>query len=285
MAWVARDWRNAFMVAVCIVGLGAQAADANAQAAPEAGAREPAEYRKIINRAVREFDAGNYPEARAVFSRAHELYPNARTHLGLGLTAYELRNYSASIEHLEKALASTVKPLNTELRKSAEDVLAKAHDLIGRVQLEIQPSAGRVLVDGVPVALIDGQALVLEVGDHTIEVQTAGYLPERRSLSIVGGEQVKLSVVLSQPEQAPASAQSERAAPPPDVPDRDDRGSGKQRRWYKSPWLWVSVGVVVVAGGVATGLLLRPDPKTVPNDPSGSDTTPPDGVLHALRSW
>jgi hypothetical protein len=261
---------------------------ARAQAASsETSTRDPAEYQQVIGRAVREFEAGNYPEARAAFNRAHQLYPNARTHLGLGLTAFELRNYQSSIEHLEQALSSTVKPLNPKLRKSAEDVLVKARDLIGRVTLAVSPNAGRVLVDGVPVALIDGQALVLEVGDHTIEVQTPGYLPERRDLSIVGGEQVQLSVVLSKPEQAagPVAAQSEQTTLVQPAPRRSDDGATPSRRRYKSPWLWIGVGTALVAGGVAAGLLLRPETKVEPGDPVRTDNTPPSGVVEGLRRW
>src|SRR5687768_5799987 len=131
MARAVRGW---FPVLLGVVALGALAAPwvAAAQPAARADAREPSGHRKTANRAVREFDAGNYAEARGLFNRAHDVFPNARTHLGLGLCEYELRNYGTSIEHLEQALASQVKPLNQQLRKSAEDVLGKARDLIGR---------------------------------------------------------------------------------------------------------------------------------------------------------
>jgi tetratricopeptide (TPR) repeat protein len=281
MARAAGGW---FLTVLGALALSALAVPSGALAESAAAAREPSGYRQTVNRAVREFDAGNYAEARAMFNRAHDLFPNARTHLGLGLSEYELRNYGTSIEHLEQALASQVKPLSAELRKSAEDVLGKARDLIGRVQLDVTPNAGRVLVDGVPVALIEGQALVLEVGDHTIEVQTAGYLPERRALKIVGGEQVKLTVALRAPEPAPGpAAESSPVAAEPPASERDDRAEGK--RWYKSPWLWVSVGLVVAGGAVTAGLLLRPDKEEIrPDEPNVGDNTPPGGVF-SLRSW
>jgi tetratricopeptide (TPR) repeat protein len=283
MARAACRW---FLTVLGMLALSALAVPSGAVADSAAAAREPSGYRQTVNRAVREFDAGNYAEARALFNRAHDLLPSARTHLGLGLSEYELRNYGTSIEQLEKALASQVKPLSPELRKSAEDVLAKARDLIGRVQLDVTPNAGRVLVDGVPVALVEGQALILEVGDHTIEVQTAGYLPERRALKIVGGEQVKLTVALRPPEAAPgpaAAAESDLVAAEPPAPERDDRAQGK--RWYKSPWLWVSVGLVVAGGAVTAGLLLRPDAQEIrTSEPTVGDTTPEGGVL-SLRSW
>jgi hypothetical protein len=279
----ARRGRSLFMAVVIVFCFGGLVAGSSGSAQIASPATEPAGYRQIVSRAVREFDAGNYAEARGLFNRAHELQPSARTHLGLGLTEFELRNYGTSIAHLEQALAATVKPLDATLRKSAEDVLGKARDMIGKVQLEVKPHAGRVLVDGVPVELVDGQSLLLEVGDHTIEVQTSGYLPERRSLSIVGGEQVKVSVVMHVPESPPGPvAQAEPSQAPRAGREQDDRAAG-ERRWYKSPWLWIGIGAVAVAGGVTAGLLLRPEATTEAAQPTLSDTTPPGGVLSLGR--
>jgi hypothetical protein len=251
----------------------------------ESAAKEPAEYKRAVARAVREFDAGNYPEARSLFTRAHELYPNARTYLGLGLVAFELRNYGTCVENLEIALDSSVKPLNEQLRKSAQDVLGKARGMIAQLNLEVSPNAARVLLDGVPVALAEGQALILEVGDHVVEVQASGYLSERRSLSIVGGEKLQVSVVMRQAEAPPSPDETAQAAPAPPPREQDDRAQEKPRRWYKSPWLWVGVSVAVVAGGVTAGLLLRPDPAAEPRDPTTTANTPPNGVLQSLAAW
>lgn len=254
-------------------------------ASSEAKGKEPAEYKRVVARAVREFDAGNYPEARALFTQAHELYPNARTFLGLGLVAFELRNYGSCVEYLEAALTSNVKPLNDELRQSAQDVVGKARGMIAQLNLEVSPSAARVLLDGVPVVLGENQALILEVGDHVVEVQASGYLSERRSLSIVGGEKLQLHVVMREVEAAPSPAETAQAGAAAPLPGEHDDRAEKPRRWYKSPWLWVSVSVAVVAGGVTAGLLLRPDAKTVPEDPTLSARTPPGGRLTALADW
>jgi tetratricopeptide (TPR) repeat protein len=288
MAWrLGPTWSAALAAAVLVLSAGPvhAAPPTKDSASSEAKPKEPAEYKRVVGRAVREFDAGNYPEARALFSQAHELYPNARTYLGLGLVAFELRNYGTCVESLETALASPVKPLNDQLRQSAQDVLGKARGMIAQLNLEVSPDAARVLLDGVPVALAEGHALILEVGDHVVEVQASGYLSERRSLSIVGGEKLKVSVVMRQAETAPSAAETAQAAPLAPGPLEQDDRDAKPRRWYKSPWLWVSVSVVVVAAGVTTGLLLRPDAKTEPQDPTVTSRTPPGGLLQSLGAW
>jgi hypothetical protein len=123
---------------------------------------------------------------------------------------------------------------------------------------------------------------VLEVGDHSLEVQASGYLAERRSLSIVGGEQLALNVELSRPDVASAErAQAAGEATPSSTgADRGTRGPV-----YKNPWLWVGLGALLVGGGVATFLVLRERGKTEPGDPILSSNTPSGGVFQALRSW
>lgn len=191
---------------------------------------------------MREFTAHNYEESRSLFRRAHVLYPNARTHRGLGLAEFELRNYGECIRHLEAALRSQVKPLTPELRDDTERMLTRANNFVARVVLNVKPDVSRVVVDGVSLDVAADKALMLQIGEHTVEVQAPGFIAERRKLSVQGGEQNTLNVVLSR-SSAPASAPLK-----------------ARRSWYKSPWLWTAVGVVVVGGAAGAGYAAaRPD--------------------------
>lgn len=204
---------------------------------------EPAGYSEAVDEAVREFAAHNYEEARALFARAHALYPNARTERGLGLTQFELRNYGESIGHFEAALRSQVRPLPPDLRADTEQMLARARNFVALVRLDTRPVASRVLLDGLQVEVPEGGALLVQVGDHMLEVQAPGFVPDRRRLSVQGGEERTLTIVLSH-------------APAPSVPTRP----AIAKPWYKSPWLWAAAGVVIV--GAATGTayaLTRPE--------------------------
>ena len=213
---------------------------------------EPAGYRAAIDEAVQEFSANRFEEARSLFVRAHELYPNARTHRGLGLVEFELRNYGRSIAELEAALASRVKPLSPALRAETERVLARANSFVARVVIEARPTDARVLVDGVLGEVSASGTLVLPVGDHTLELQADGFVSERRRISVTGGEQKTLSVML--------------AATALTVPGQD----AEPRRWYKNPWLWTGVGVVIAGAAVGLGVgLTRDEP---PPEPYGGTT-------------
>src|SRR5262245_44240118 len=77
------------------------------RAQAQASGGDAAAYRSAVDDAVSEFAAGRFEEARALFKRAHQLSPNARTLRGLGMTAFELRAYVQAIRELRAALADT----------------------------------------------------------------------------------------------------------------------------------------------------------------------------------
>ena len=202
---------------------------------------EPPGYREAIEQAVSEFAAHHIAEARALFARAHALMPNARTHRGLGLAEFELRNYGACIEQLEAALRADARRLEGALREDTEEVLARANDFVARFVIDARPSPSRLVIDGVTVDVPPGRALVLQVGEHTLELSAPGYEPERRHLSIRGGESETLLVLFSKPRREATPARTPR------------------RRWVKSPWLWSAVGLAVAGAAAGTAIALTRD--------------------------
>lgn len=214
---------------------------ARAQANESDQAVEPAGYREVVTEALQEFEAQNFEESRSLFHRAHTLFPNARTYRGLGFTEFELRHYPAAIGYLEAALSSRVRPLNAGLRADTERMLERAKAFVGRLRLEVKPSGASVSVDSQPVTLTAGTPLLLQVGDHTLEVHAPGFVASKRELSVQGGEDTNLTILLTPAHEDVAVASSE------------------PRRWYKSPWLWASVGVVVAGAAAGAGYALTRD--------------------------
>jgi tetratricopeptide (TPR) repeat protein len=279
--------RNRALRCLVLLSLAWHAITLTAQAAPPRRGdtqTESQEYQQAVRTALEEFDAGNFPEARAAFKRAHALSPNARTFRGLGFVAFELRNYIEAVEYLEEALDSREKPLDGEPRRSTEALLTRARSLLGTVRIEASPRFDTLLVDGLPRELADGRTLVLEVGDHVIELRAQGLNPERRELEISGGEQLSLAFTL-RPAEASATAPGPRVELAQSTAASEQRDAPAARRWYKSPWLWSALGVVLVGAGIGTYFALRPHAHTEPADPATTGNTPPGGVLHTLRSF
>jgi tetratricopeptide (TPR) repeat protein len=238
---------------LCVRALLGPAAAQAQDAAPDAQAQEPANppgYVEAVAVALNQHEAGNYLEARAHFLRAHALYPNARTLRGLGKVEFELRNYGEAVRYLKEALSATAKPLDDELRAEAEKLLRRARLYVGEVHIDVDPSYATVSVDGAKVASGPKASFSLIVGDHVLEFQAQGRLSERRAISIRGGEQTVLQVVLPTPAV-------EQVAPPP-APlsnHRDDRITPLRKKW----WLWTAVGVVAAGAAVGIALAARPD--------------------------
>src|SRR4051794_8387071 len=193
MTAVNMRWRLAGAVALCALTLWLHGpAAVKAQAASE-----PAGYRAEIDSAIAEYEARNFAEARALFARAHALYPNARTLRGQGMAEFELRNYADAIQFLEQALAAAEKPLEGSLRTDTEALLGRARSFVGRVELTVEPASAGMTVDGTPHDIPVG-GLLLNVGDHRLDFSAPGYLSEKRDLKLTGGDQISLDVVLSQ---------------------------------------------------------------------------------------
>lgn len=210
------------------------------------------EYQQTISQALDEYQFGHFAEARTLFAKAHALIPSARTLRGMGMAEFELRSYPQCIASLEEALNHPEKPLGGALRAETEALLSRARGFVAKVVVEVRPATRNIalFVDEAPVSWAQGRTLLLNVGEHVIEVRAEGYHPERRRLNVSGGQSETIRFSLSQ----------EASRTPPPEP---------KRALYRNPWIWVGVGIVALgAGALGAGLALRNEPRdrTVPGD-------------------
>ncbi|MET0341642.1 MAG: PEGA domain-containing protein [Polyangiales bacterium] len=218
---------------------------------------DPPGYRKLVEEGLREYDLGNLAEARTLFTRAHALFPNARTHRALGKTEFELRNYEASIAQLGAALTSKVRVLPLDLRRETNDLIARARNFTGRLIVDTRPPATEVVVDGVPSSRAPGEALVLDVGDHVIEARTRGYVPVTKRISLQSGETLTLAVVFARTQPMPVTVTTTQ-------PGAAHAVKSERTRTWRNPWLWTTVGIVLAgaAAGASVWLTRDRDPRT-----------------------
>jgi hypothetical protein len=236
-------------------------------------ASDSRDYNMLVREALAEFDDGNFPESRALFLRAHELQPSARTLRGLGVAAFALREYEDATRKLEEALASTVKPLDGQLRQETQNLLERAYGFVGRYELGLSPLHALILVDGAETDLHHGDRLLLSIGRHTLEARAPGYESDRRTVDVAGGENTGLSfsatLLPPAPIVAPAPVvvvatplEAARAATPVPAPimasPRSDRPP-----LYKNPWLWAGVGTAVVIVVVAVSVAATRDRSSI----------------------
>lgn len=226
----------------------AQALESATSAEPQADV--PEAYLRAAKLGHDEYELRNYAEARARFLEAHQIFPNARSLRALGAVEYDLKNYAASIEYLQSALASDVRPLAGPLRTETEALLSLARGYVATYTFALEPAAAQLELDGERVSLRADATLLIEVGEHQLLVQAPGHLATRKTLQVTGGavQTVHIKLLPAQQEQG------ERAEP-------------LHKKW----WLWTLVGVAVAGAAVGLGVGLsgrekegEPTPSNLP---------------------
>ena len=184
-----RPWLVGVAVAVVVasIALGGASAQATDPDTPE--------YRDAIALALQEFELGNYPEARAAFERAHKIYPNARTLRGMGLSAFEARNYVEAIELLSAASESPERPLTDEQKAEARGVIERAKSYVSKVEVRLSPADAALAVDGQPARLKEGH-LVLNPGDYQLRAHAQGRQPVVLTISAQAGRSTTITISL-----------------------------------------------------------------------------------------
>lgn len=162
--------------------------------------------RTLTRDAVREFDRGNYAEARALFLQAHETQPSARLLRGAGMASFELREYVVAHHQLRESLAERRRALTARQRRETEALLARADAFLGRFRLRVEPEGAEVSIDLRAPEPNEEGTILLAVGDHTITARAEGFVPVDRRFAVRGGENEELTVVLERDEPPNADA-------------------------------------------------------------------------------
>jgi hypothetical protein len=265
------------LLALSSVLLAATPYFAQAEASRDAKAQQAA-YADEIRAALDEASHDNFVEAREHFRRAHAIEPNARTLRGLGMVEFELRNYAESVQLLEDALASKIKPLEGKLLIETETLLKRAREYIGKIQIFTEPKTTTLVVDGNAVQLDEGRMLTLPVGDHVFEFHAEGRLPARQTIRVNGGEMERHKVVLVPIPSTIEAGEQEASASGPDLGTRPKQTEATPlvRKW----WLWTAVAVVV--GGAATAAILLTRKQDEKVEASSTSNTPSGAIIKTL---
>ena len=236
-------------------GAAGPSATAAGQTTSPGDANDPnsAVYRDLVDHALSEFKLENWPEARLLFRRAHELNPNARTLRGIGVVSYEMREYVPAIVALSAALADPRQPLTPAQRRECEELLARAQSFVASFSLRLVPETAALKVDGAqPVHDGEGR-LLLSFGEHMIEASAPGYESETKKLVVEGNEHGVLELVLEPPAPpvAPTLATEPRALPPVARTSAPASSLAGGEREGGLRYTWVALGASAAFGGAA----------------------------------
>lgn len=242
-----------------VAALIAAACASRVQAQETAEEAPPAAYMALIQEAVEESAAEHWVEARSLFREAQEVYPNARALRGIGMTSYELRDYTGAYWALSAALSETRRALDFEQRAQVQALLARVNLRIARFTVAHLGEQLAVTVDGIRQTLHPEGYLLMTTGEHQVTIVLTDLRRVTGRLIVRGGEEGPLPMEPLAPELEPGAVAE--AATRLDTPASSDsvtppRDTGVQRA---VGWVGVGTGVAFLAVGTALVTVGRTD--------------------------
>jgi tetratricopeptide (TPR) repeat protein len=235
-----------------------------------------------VQKGLREYELGNFNEAKAFFQQAHQLSPNARTLRGLGMTSYELRRYVEAVDYFQHALDSSERPLTPQMRTEVTQLLSQARSFVTRLTLDVTPTHAQLRLDTREVARDRDGTILLDPGTHELVIEAPEHETVTRTIRSDGSEALTLAITLRSTRVLSPALANATAAPVELAPAQPIAASAAPEPLPAQPHSDSSVGpyiaigasaVVVVAGGALLAVALSN--KASVENPSASDSTGP----------
>ena len=248
--------RSAQRVGRGLVLVACMALSLNARAFAEAKRGDSADYQKLVQQALHEYELGNFSEAKAFFAQAHALSPNARTLRGLGMCTYELRHYVEAIGYFDKSLNATERPLTVPMRGEVSQLLKQARSFVAKLRVSLEPPSAELRIDTRPVEKDAAGYVMLDPGTHELVAEAPDYDLATRSIRTDGGEELTIKLTL-RPHEEPKPAQVAEAPGPPPVVE-PVKHAPRPAQSTVGPWILIGASAVVaIGGGVALAFMLK----------------------------
>jgi hypothetical protein len=178
-------------------------AQAPVPAGPPASAAKPAAdertelARRHFKNGVKLFQDKNYQGALAEFEAAYELKPGASSLQNVALCLKALFRYAEAARKLDLLLTRHGSELSEDDRKAVREAVDELNQLVGTIDLRVEPASARLAIDGRSVSAAERTAGIrLDVGEHTVVAEAAGYERLVQVVRISGGK-TRLPVALA----------------------------------------------------------------------------------------
>lgn len=245
------------------------------------GGAEAAE--PFIKRGVALRRSGNDVAALREFQRAWEISQTPRTSAQMGLCQQALGQWAPAQARLLEALAAKDDAWIARNRSALEKALASAREHIGHLGIMGDPAGAEVLIGGHLVGTFPlRDPVAVSEGMVDVEVRAPNFQHGMRSVKVDAGQFVELVVrltpknpVVQQPvafnPSAEDGAKHTETAPDPAIAGQvEPSSSDEPKAFYRSPWVWGAIGVLVVGAVVAGALAMSGGDVRYPeNDKSG----------------
>jgi hypothetical protein len=251
---------------------------------------EQARARALFDLGREHANAGRFAEAAHAYEQSYELFSHPGTLVNFADALEDAGMRAAALERWNELIERFGAVISDQARTTAHERIAELERGLARVTVTTTPPGAAVLCDGREVGTAPlGEPLILEPGAHVIGAQLEGHRDVQQEVVLQSGGNSPVAFVLEPlagdveptPPSTPDVAVS--GAPPevieaPDASDaqvitdlepqetntggsvdQDDRGR-ERRGFWRGPWPWIVLGVLVAAGlGVGLGVGLTED--------------------------
>lgn len=227
---------------------GAAATSSDASAKQEAARR--------FEHAIKLYEDGDYTLALAEFERVYELVPDYRVLYNISQVSIQLGRYARAFRTLKDYLSRGAAEMAPARAAAVQADLAQLAGKVARVSVRVDQPGAQISVDGVVVGRSPlSDPLIVDVGEHQVQVELSGYVPQSQTFTLAGGDRREATYTLerAQPavERPPSSSgQTDKPrpatqSPPPHAPSR------------RGVWLGVGWGTTgaLAAGAIIGGAL------------------------------
>lgn len=235
----------------------AEPSDASAPK-PDESAKQEAKRR--FEHAIKLYEDADYALALAEFERVYELVPDYRVLYNVGQVNIQLGRYARAFRMLHEYLDRGGSEMPPDRRRAVQADLEALAAKTAALEVQAKPDGAEITLDGAVVGTSPlVEPLVVDVGEHALQLRAAGYVTQSRRLVLAGGDRRPVVVEL-EPNPVSAPQPPVAVAPVPvsaPVAKTQVDMSPSPRAAEKPRWLtmgWVGTGVLAASSAVAFGL-------------------------------
>lgn len=212
------------------------------------------EAARRFEHAIKLYEEADYALALAEFERVYELVPDYRVLYNIGQVSIQLGRYARAFRTLKEYVSRGGSELSPDRAAAVQADLAQLTGKVAQLSVEVAQDGAQISVDGVAVGHSPLAApLVVDVGEHRVQVELSGFTAQTRTLTLAGGDTRDASFVLRSaeaPKAAPTPTQTPRENP--SAPPTPPRTASQRPTWLAVGW--ASTGVLA-AGAIVSGAL------------------------------
>jgi hypothetical protein len=196
------------------------------------------EASRHFQRGVELYNDGDFRGALVEFKKANEIWPRANVLYDIGQTQYQLLDYAAALQTMNRYLAETGP--NAAHRAEVEATVETLRGRVGSVLISTEVSGCDVHVDGESVGTTPVQhSIQVSVGLRKITVSCNGRPSVTRSVEVSAGERLDVEI------RIPAPLVARVAAPTAKAPEGPPSRAGLIAGWTTTS--------LFIAGTIAVG--------------------------------